>query len=42
MELFDKFNRQGKTIILVTHEESVAKHARRKITIVDGIVSEKK
>ena len=42
MELFDKFNRQGKTIILVTHEESVAKHARRKITIVDGVVKERK
>ena len=40
MELFDKFNRQGKTIILVTHEESVAKHALRKITIVDGVVRE--
>lgn len=40
MELFDKFNRQGKTIILVTHEESIAKHARRKITIVDGVVRE--
>ncbi len=40
MELFDKFNHQGKTIILVTHEESVANHARRKITIVDGIVKE--
>lgn len=40
MELFDKFNRQGKTIIVVTHEESVAKHARRKITIVDGIAKE--
>ena len=40
MELFDKFNRQGKTIILVTHEESVAKHASRKITIVDGVVRE--
>lgn len=36
MELFDKFNRQGKTIILVTHEESIARHARRKIAIVDG------
>jgi putative ABC transport system ATP-binding protein len=41
MDLFDKFNRQGKTIIIVTHEESVAKHARRKITIVDGVVEEK-
>ncbi|MBI2309709.1 ABC transporter ATP-binding protein [Candidatus Collierbacteria bacterium] len=40
MDLFDKFNRQGKIIILVTHEESVAKHASRKITIVDGVVRE--
>ncbi len=41
MDLFDKFNRQGKTIILVTHEESIANHARRKIKIVDGVVEEK-
>lgn len=40
MDLFDKFNRQGKTIILVTHEESVANHAKRRITIVDGVVKE--
>ena len=40
MDLFDKFNRRGKTIIIVTHEESVASHARRKITIVDGVVKE--
>lgn len=40
MEIFDRLNRQGKTIIIVTHEESVAKHARRKITIVDGRVGE--
>lgn len=40
MDLFDKFNRQGKTIIIVTHEESIAKHARRKIEIVDGRVGE--
>lgn len=40
MDLFDKFNRQGKTIIIVTHEEEVAKHARRKIAIVDGVVKE--
>lgn len=40
MDLFDKFNRQGKTIIIVTHEEEVAKHAKRKIAIVDGVVKE--
>ena len=40
MELFDKFNQQGKIIIIVTHEESVAKYASRKITIVDGVVKE--
>lgn len=40
MDLFDKFNRQGKTVIIVTHEEEVAKHARKKIAIMDGVVKE--
>ena len=38
MELFKQMNRDGKTIIIVTHDESVAKYCDRIITIKDGIV----
>ncbi len=37
MDLFTKLNREfGRTIILVTHEEDIAKYANRIIKIVDG------
>lgn len=41
MELFEKLNRQGITIVLVTHEEEVAQYSRRIIRFMDGeIVSD--
>jgi putative ABC transport system ATP-binding protein len=39
MDLFEELNGQGITIILVTHEPDVAAHARRVITIRDGLVA---
>lgn len=36
MGLFEKLNKSGKTIILITHEHDIAKHARRIISIRDG------
>ena len=36
MGLFTELNRDGITIILVTHEHDIAKYARRKITFRDG------
>jgi putative ABC transport system ATP-binding protein len=36
--VFEDLNRQGITIILVTHEHDIAAHAQRVITIRDGLV----
>jgi putative ABC transport system ATP-binding protein len=36
MELFDQLHEQGQTIAVVTHEEDVAKHAKRIIRMRDG------
>jgi putative ABC transport system ATP-binding protein len=39
MALFGELSRQGNTIIVVTHEEEVAKHARRILRIRDGLIA---
>lgn len=38
MQLFAEIHRKGNTIILVTHEEDIAKHAHRIIRLKDGEV----
>jgi putative ABC transport system ATP-binding protein len=38
MNLFHELWKEGNTIILVTHEEDIAKHARRIIKIRDGLI----
>lgn len=38
MALFDDIHAKGNTIILVTHEEDIARHARRIVRLRDGIV----
>jgi len=41
MELLDRLNtEQGISIIMVTHEEDVASHAKRIINVIDGLISE--
>ena len=40
MRLFRELNEQGNAIILVTHEEDIAAHARRIIRIRDGRISD--
>jgi putative ABC transport system ATP-binding protein len=36
--IFDDLNRQGHTVILVTHDHAVARRTQRVITLVDGQV----
>jgi putative ABC transport system ATP-binding protein len=38
MAIFDALHRQGKTIIMVTHDNEVAAHAQRKIQLRDGFI----
>jgi len=40
VEIFTKLNKEGKTVVVVTHDEDIAKHARRIIRIKDGEVKE--
>ena len=40
MEIFTTLNRQGITIILVTHETDIAVYARRRIVFRDGMIVE--
>jgi putative ABC transport system ATP-binding protein len=39
MDLLDKIHDKGNTVILVTHEEDIARHAYRIIKLMDGEVS---
>ena len=38
MSLFKELNSKGQTIILITHEDSVAQQSNRIITIMDGLI----
>ena len=39
MALFEDLARKGNTIIVVTHEEEIARHARRILRIRDGLIA---
>ena len=41
MEIFHKINKEGRTIIVITHEPDIAAHANRIITIRDGKIYKK-
>lgn len=38
VQLFQKLNEKGKTIIIVTHDDFVAQSCRRIVTIADGVI----
>ena len=40
MELFNELNNDGHTIIMITHDINIAKHARRVVHIIDGVLTE--
>ena len=40
MELFKELNDEGRTIIMITHDANIAKHAHRIVKILDGKLSE--
>lgn len=43
MNIFESLNKSGHTIIMITHEEDIARHAKRIIKLKDGqIVSDQK
>ena len=41
MELLDHLNADGLTIVIITHDASVAGHASRTVAISDGVLSER-
>ena len=38
MGLFDQLHERGRTIVMVTHDENVARNARRIIRLLDGLI----
>jgi putative ABC transport system ATP-binding protein len=39
MNVFEQLHTDGQTILLVTHEHDIAQHARRTVTLHDGVIS---
>jgi putative ABC transport system ATP-binding protein len=42
MDIFEKIHSEGNTVVLVTHEEDIANHARRVIRLRDGVIESDK
>ncbi|MBQ7488533.1 MAG: ABC transporter ATP-binding protein [Clostridia bacterium] len=40
MELFQELNDEGRTVIMITHDLAIARHARRIVNILDGVLTE--
>lgn len=42
IDIFQKLNRDGHTVVIITHEPDIAEHARRIITLKDGRIESDK
>ena len=42
MELFQSLNDEGVSVLMITHDAEIAEHAKRVVTIRDGILKEKR
>jgi putative ABC transport system ATP-binding protein len=42
MNIFDKIQAEGNTVVLVTHEEDIAQHAHRIVRLRDGVIESDK
>lgn len=42
MELFSDLNKEGVTIVMITHDKSIASHAKRVVSIIDGEITEER
>ena len=42
MELFQRLNEEGVSVLMITHDAEIASHAKRVVTIKDGILQEKR
>ena len=42
MDLIQKINKSGKTILVVTHEEDIAQMCKRVVRLKDGVIVEDK
>ncbi len=40
MDVFVELNREGQTIVLVTHEGNIAAYSRRQVHLHDGLIAE--
>lgn len=40
MDLFEALNREGVTVLMITHDANIARRARKRVEIRDGILSE--
>ena len=41
MELFGRLNEEGVSVLMITHDANIAAHAKRIVTIFDGVLEEK-
>jgi len=39
MDVFVQLNREGQTIVIVTHEHDIAEYAKRQIHLHDGVIA---